>query len=58
MFYRVFDNLNLIYLKSQITIISCEYSAEECRSLGFNKVNLLCSSCNYLSEFELDHVLG
>ena len=52
-----FDILKLSILTTllfwQVAVVSYEYSAEECRSLGFNRANLLCSSCNYLEEFDL-----
>ncbi|KDR06683.1 selenoprotein F [Zootermopsis nevadensis] len=31
-----------------------EFSAEDCWSLGLNKANLLCSSCDSLPTFDLD----
>nr|CAH0112936.1 unnamed protein product [Daphnia galeata] len=46
--------LSLALLSALIVIVSCEYSASECRSLGFNKANLLCSSCFYLAEHDLE----
>lgn len=46
--------LALTVLSALIVIVSCEYSASECRSLGFNKANLLCSSCFYLTEHDLE----
>ncbi|EFX90148.1 hypothetical protein DAPPUDRAFT_310000 [Daphnia pulex] len=46
--------LSLALLSALIAIVSCEYSASECRSLGFNKANLLCSSCFYLAEHDLE----
>lgn len=30
-----------------------DYTANECSLLGFNKANLLCSSCEQLSKFQL-----
>lgn len=35
----------------------CELASEECLTLGFNRANLLCSSCDQLSKFDLD-ILG
>lgn len=37
--------------------VLCEYSAEDCASLGFIKANLLCSSCDKLKEFSLENLL-
>jgi len=34
------------------------FSAEDCWSLGFNKANLLCSSCDNLKKFDLDIIQG
>ncbi|KAJ3665908.1 hypothetical protein Zmor_001372 [Zophobas morio] len=31
-----------------------EFTTEDCWALGFNKANLLCSSCDQLSRFNLD----
>ncbi|XP_044270783.1 selenoprotein F [Tribolium madens] len=31
-----------------------EFTTEDCWALGFNKANLLCSSCEQLSKFNLD----
>merc|ERR1712071_610948 len=45
--------LSLVFFSALVAVVSYEYSAEECRSLGFNRANLLCSSCNYLEEFDL-----
>lgn len=50
-------SLFLALFSALISAASCEYSAEECWNLGFNKANLLCSSCNHLNDFDLD-VLG
>lgn len=30
-----------------------DYTTNECSLLGFNKANLLCSSCDLLNKFEL-----
>ncbi|KAJ8888833.1 hypothetical protein PR048_008327, partial [Dryococelus australis] len=34
-------------------IVAAEFSVEDCWSLGLNKANLLCSSCDQLSKFNL-----
>lgn len=36
---------------------TAEFSSEDCASLGFNKANLLCSSCNQLKDFSLDDLV-
>ncbi|XP_063229769.1 selenoprotein F [Bacillus rossius redtenbacheri] len=33
--------------------VAAEYTVEDCWSLGFNKANLLCSSCDQLHKFNL-----
>jgi len=48
----LFLSLSLVYL-----LISCvkgELSAEECLKLGFNRMNLQCSSCDLLPKYELN----
>lgn len=39
-----------------ISIVRCELSAEECLQLGFRRADLLCSSCDLLPKFNLDHI--
>ncbi|XP_022910484.2 selenoprotein F [Onthophagus taurus] len=34
----------------------CELSTSDCWELGFNKANLLCSSCDQLSKFNLNEL--
>lgn len=36
--------------------VACEFSSEDCWSLGFNKANLLCSSCDQLKDFGLERL--
>lgn len=38
----------------QVASVLTEFSAEDCWSLGLNKANLLCSSCDNLPTFDLD----
>ena len=49
---------SMMYMKYcvifQIASVLTEFSAEDCWSLGLNKANLLCSSCDNLPTFELD----
>jgi len=33
--------------------VRSELTAEECLQMGFNRNNLLCSSCNLLEKFDL-----
>ncbi|CAH1106534.1 unnamed protein product [Psylliodes chrysocephalus] len=37
---------------------SAEFSTEDCWALGFHKADLLCSSCDQLTKFELDDLLS
>ncbi|XP_033224274.1 selenoprotein F [Belonocnema kinseyi] len=42
-----------------VTIITngfAEYSAEDCKLLGFNKANLLCSTCEKLNKYNLNDI--
>ncbi|XP_050303746.1 selenoprotein F [Anthonomus grandis grandis] len=48
---------NLIFLMALTIIppqIVAEFTSEDCWALGFNKANLLCSSCEQLSKFDLE----
>ncbi|XP_030752739.1 selenoprotein F [Sitophilus oryzae] len=44
----------IIIFISLIEIAICEFSTEDCWTVGFNKANLLCSSCDQLTKFDLD----
>ncbi|XP_026461767.1 selenoprotein F [Ctenocephalides felis] len=48
-------------ISSLIVTIYAEYSYEDCKALGFNKLDLYCSSCHELDSFGLgiikDHCL-
>ncbi|KAF2881283.1 hypothetical protein ILUMI_24883 [Ignelater luminosus] len=37
-----------------LSTIYAERTSEECREIGFNKANLLCSSCDLLNKFNLN----
>lgn len=37
-----------------LQISHAEFTADDCWSLGFNKANLLCSSCDQLKNFQLE----
>lgn len=49
-----FLKFNALYNPLFQQIASSEFTAEDCWSLGFNKANLLCSSCDLLPKFNLD----
>ncbi|KAF7286041.1 selenoprotein F [Rhynchophorus ferrugineus] len=34
--------------------VASEFTSDDCWTLGFNKANLLCSSCDQLTKFDLD----
>ncbi|XP_075229941.1 selenoprotein F [Lycorma delicatula] len=38
---------------SLIVVVRSDFTAEDCWSLGLNKANLLCSSCDLLKKFDL-----
>lgn len=42
-----------IFLTISLTPLNAEFTAEDCWSLGFDKANLLCSSCDQLEKFDL-----
>ncbi|XP_018324093.1 selenoprotein F [Agrilus planipennis] len=42
-----------VLLCSILVLIKGEFSSDDCWALGFNKANLLCSSCEQLSNFNL-----
>lgn len=37
----------------QIHLVLTEFTAEDCKVIGFNKANLLCSTCEKFKDFEL-----
>ncbi|XP_034232939.1 selenoprotein F [Thrips palmi] len=45
----------LIFFSSLVHSFA-EFTAEDCWSLGLNKANLLCSSCDQLSKFDLNEL--
>uniref|UniRef100_A0A803SQ66 Selenoprotein F n=1 Tax=Anolis carolinensis TaxID=28377 RepID=A0A803SQ66_ANOCA len=48
--------VSFIYLNCfQVSIYGAELSSEACRDLGFSS-NLLCSSCDLLSQFSLNQL--
>jgi len=47
----LFLSLSIVYL--MINFVRSELSAEECTGLGFNRNNLLCSSCDILDQYNL-----
>jgi len=44
----------LVYIAGLVANVLTEFSAEDCWSLGLNKANLLCSSCDCLPKFDLN----
>jgi len=48
----IFLSLSVLYMV--ISYVRSELSGEECLKLGFNKSNLLCSSCDILENFDLN----
>ncbi|CAG9764186.1 unnamed protein product [Ceutorhynchus assimilis] len=49
------NNLSfLIILALFSNVAVAEFSSEDCWTLGFNKANLLCSSCEQLLKFDLE----
>jgi len=45
-----------IFFLLTITNVLSEYSSQDCRSLGFNKVNLMCSTCKKCLEYDLKDI--
>ncbi|KRT78533.1 hypothetical protein AMK59_8346, partial [Oryctes borbonicus] len=43
----------LLLLCVNLTVVLSEFTTEDCWVLGYNKANLLCSSCDQLSRFNL-----
>ncbi|XP_043795550.1 selenoprotein F [Apis laboriosa] len=41
-----------------VNIVSMEFSADDCKSLGFNKANLLCSTCEEFNKHNLTEILN
>ncbi|XP_071871416.1 selenoprotein F [Bombus fervidus] len=41
-----------------MNIVSSEFSADDCKSLGFNKANLLCSTCEEFNKHGLTEILS
>jgi len=48
----IFLSLSILYL--MVNYVRSELSAEECKAMGFNRNNLLCSSCALLPEYDLE----
>jgi len=45
--------LSISALYFVFSFVKGELSADECLKLGFNRANLLCSSCDLLQKYEL-----
>ncbi|XP_012233545.1 selenoprotein F [Linepithema humile] len=41
-----------------VDIVIAEFSADDCKVLGFNKANLLCSTCEHFTEPSLAKILS
>jgi len=50
----MFLSLSILYLMVNYVRSELSMSAEECRAMGFNRNNLLCSSCTLLPQYDLD----
>lgn len=54
-------SINVVFLFLLVPSSRSEFSAEDCLAVGFNKANLLCSSCDQLASYDLnilkDHCL-
>lgn len=49
--------IDLIFFYFQINYVqSSEYTAEDCKLLGFNTVNLMCSTCEKCSKYNLSEI--
>ncbi|XP_014088642.2 selenoprotein F [Bactrocera oleae] len=50
----------LKYITLLVTLCVCsifaEFTTQDCRELGFNKAQLMCSSCEKLNDFGLDSI--
>lgn len=50
------ESFLLFFLAQAVWILGEEFSLEKCKSLGFNKAVLSCSSCSDLVQFSLKHL--
>ena len=48
--------LHIFVFSIMMNIVSTEFSADDCKSLGFNKANLLCSTCEEFNKRELTEI--
>lgn len=48
------SDILVLCVLSLASLIQAEFSSEDCSQLGFNKANLLCSSCDQLKDFGLE----
>ncbi|CAL7944064.1 unnamed protein product [Xylocopa violacea] len=51
--------LSLVYIFSftlMVNFVSTEFSADDCKSLGFKKANLLCSTCEEFKKRDLTEI--
>ncbi|KAI4471683.1 selenoprotein f [Holotrichia oblita] len=47
-------NSLLLKMTNDVVVVFSEFTTEDCWVLGYNKANLLCSSCDQLSKFNLN----
>ncbi|CAK9797467.1 Selenoprotein F [Anthophora quadrimaculata] len=48
--------VHIFTLALTVNIVSTEFSADDCKSLGFNKANLLCSTCEEFNKRSLTEI--
>ncbi|XP_058792043.1 selenoprotein F [Phymastichus coffea] len=42
-----------LIISVNLAVVSTEFTAEDCKLIGFNKANLLCSTCEKFKDFNL-----
>lgn len=52
-FTKVVHLFSFIFM---VNIVTAEFSADDCKSLGFNKANLLCSTCEEFNKRDLTEI--
>ncbi|XP_014611546.1 PREDICTED: 15 kDa selenoprotein [Polistes canadensis] len=48
--------LYIFLLSLMVSIINGEFSADDCKKLGFNKANLLCSTCDKFNKYNVPEI--
>ncbi|XP_076171010.1 selenoprotein F [Ptiloglossa arizonensis] len=51
-----FTLVHLFAFSFMVNIVIAEFSADDCKSLGFNKANLLCSTCEQFNKSGLKEI--